>query len=162
MIANRWYFFHTGKKCDPGTVHGFKEIRYSQTIHLDFMMDAFPSAKIIVNYRRSIEEQSKSGFYSERDETVRTTVEYLETETSTMVNWGRSHPDQVYLFPLEDYSPSNFTRLFHWLGFPNCQAVQVAHANDATKGTYSSGIDGHDPDEFVSCTARVRRNQWER
>jgi hypothetical protein len=49
-----WFFLHTGASCAPGTIHGFKEIRYTTKRTLDFMAAAFPTAKFVVNVRHKV------------------------------------------------------------------------------------------------------------
>ena len=49
-----WFFLHTGADCGADTIHGFKEIRYTTRRTLDFMRDAFPSARFVVNVRKQV------------------------------------------------------------------------------------------------------------
>ena len=60
-----WFFLHTGKPCSNTATHGFKEIRYNSEEELDFLRDAFPSAKFILNFRKEVLLQSKSAWYKD-------------------------------------------------------------------------------------------------
>jgi hypothetical protein len=147
--VQNWFFLHTGKPCSNSATHGFKEVRYNTPKQLDFLRDAFPNAKFILNFRRELLVQSQSAWYKNMHGI---TNELNKTNTFFM-KWAEAHPTRTYLMPLEDFSPSNFTALFKWLGFSNCKALAVSHANNGagTDGFHHAAGDLA-PAKAVSCS----------
>jgi hypothetical protein len=148
-MMQRWFFLHTGRLCSNDTIHGFKEVRYSTSEQLDFLGDAFPSAKFVINYRRDLEKQSNSSWFKEN----RGSQDVLYDTTRKLVRWADAHPTRAYSIPLEEFSVENFTALFSFLGFPNCRALAVTHANNgaATDG-YHHGPGDPAAGKMLSCT----------
>ena len=56
------------------------------------------------------------------------------------INTQARGPSSSYLMALEDFSPANFTRLAHWLGFGGCEYTALPHANRG--GGYSGDSGG--------------------
>jgi hypothetical protein len=49
---------------------GFKEVRwnfYDDLKDVDFLLELFPCAKLLLNYRTDVDEQVKSGFWAHRN-----------------------------------------------------------------------------------------------
>jgi hypothetical protein len=147
-MVQRWFFLHTGNVCTSHTIHGFKEIRYYSPDILDFILEAFPKAKFIINYHLDIRMQSKSSFYSKNE----TSEVLLQQKTKSLLDWSNIHPKETYQLPLQHFTPTNFTSLFRWLGFSHCKAVSVVHANDHTVGGYQHTPGDVKIGEAISCS----------
>ena len=124
-----WFFMHTGKPCNTTATHGFKEIRYNSFEQLNFLRDAFPGAKFILNFRREVLRQSRSAWYKN----VHGVENALNKTNAVLQSWAEVNRARAYLLPLEDFTPGNFTELFKWLGFSNCKAIAVTHTNNGGK-----------------------------
>jgi hypothetical protein len=146
-MMQQWFYTQTGKNCGEGFVHGFKEIRYSEPEVLDFIVEAFPNCKIILNFRLQLEVQRHSGFFDQSKDTIRN----LYRTTSSLVDWGKKNSNVSFLFPLEHFNPTNFTKLYGWLGFKNCEAHAVIQTNAAQNGSYTP-ISEFPSKKYVSCS----------
>jgi hypothetical protein len=113
---------------------GFKEIRITSRKHLDFMLELFPCAKFIINWRTDVEAQHESTFKAK--ESVKT----LEETNDELTAWGSSHKESAFLLPCcDEYTVENFNSLLLWLGVFDCEYTSVIHANAG--GTYSRSSD---------------------
>jgi hypothetical protein len=113
---------------------GFKEIKILTKEHFEFMKQAFPCAKFILNWREDVEAQHESTFREN------TSVEELESMNKAVNDWGDANPDITYKLPCcgEGFSVENFNGMLPWLGITGCSYNGVAHAND---DGYSSAKD---------------------
>lgn len=148
-MMQRWFFLHTGKKCGSGSIHGFKEIRYKTKEELDFVLAAFPKAKIVLNYREDVAKQAQSDWYKQSD----WALSQIKEQTSTFIAWAKANPGHAYLMPLEHFGKANFNDLFRWLGYPHCTARAVTHANSGLSGGYSHAPGDAGASSAVTCLA---------
>lgn len=96
---------------------------------MKFVLELFPCARIIFNYRRDTVAQANASFH-QRDGA---TPQWLDAMTTTMRSWHErisNSSASSYLFALEDLSPVEATRMAHWLGFETCTFHALPHAND--------------------------------
>lgn len=106
---------------------GFKEIRYNDQEHLDFLSLVFNRAKFVLTYRLNLKDQQKSfrlthGFAGHS--------KTLAKETAALHDFYRKKGNaSALLFPLENFSKESFTQLYKFLGYPQCRAISVVHAN---------------------------------
>ena len=137
-LVQRWFFLHTGRQCGSTMIHGFKEIRYTSPDILDFLLEAFPRARIVVNFRLDKKKQADSGWFA--SSTPKASQAAIEGMTRSLLEWAESRgKDKVFLLPLEHFSVGNFSRLYSWLGFEHCRATGVVHANQGSGGKKSGG-----------------------
>lgn len=107
---------------------GFKEIRHVDTHQLDFFLKLFPCARFIVNTRRDLTAQSKSGFFKRNRNSLKT----LQNSTMSILKWTATVPDRqqkLFLFPTELISVKNFNVLLKWIGVQGCQFIDVHHSH---------------------------------
>jgi hypothetical protein len=133
-LVQSWFYLHTGRTCSSDTVHGFKEVRYTDPETLDFIAAAFPSAKIVLNYRRDVRTQARSGYHKKSPPDKAEAA--LTRATEVLMRWGLAHPERSFLVATEELNAGNVTALYRWLGYAQCKATSVLQLNAA--GGYSS------------------------
>jgi len=134
-LVQDWVFLHTGADFADGTIHGFKEIKYRSAPMLDFLRAAFPKAQFIISYREDVFKQAHSGWHTGTDRDY----ESVRNATQTLLEFAANHKNSTFLLPLEQFGHATFTRLFAFLGFPQCRAVRVVHHN--ARSSYTSTAD---------------------
>jgi hypothetical protein len=114
---------------------GFKEIRHLDTTTLDFFKVLFPCARYIVNIRRNVAQQHKSGFQKKKS------TEVLQHSNAVLESWAQHNKERCFFLPLEDFSLESFNTLFHWLTWDQhagCAYTSVIHAN--ANGSYTTSV----------------------
>lgn len=119
----------------PGPGHkviGFKEIRENSLDKVRFLKRLFPCSKIILSYRKNIEEQSHSAFY--KNNKAATTK--LKDANNFIFKLHNANPSWMYLLALEEFSIEKFDDLLLWVGEKNCHANYIPQMN--ANGTYQN------------------------
>eukprot|EP00240_Pyramimonas_obovata_P003746 CAMPEP_0118925630 /NCGR_PEP_ID=MMETSP1169-20130426/3487_1 /TAXON_ID=36882 /ORGANISM="Pyramimonas obovata, Strain CCMP722" /LENGTH=378 /DNA_ID=CAMNT_0006866979 /DNA_START=218 /DNA_END=1354 /DNA_ORIENTATION=- len=145
-LMQHWFFLHTGSDCSDDTIHGFKEIRYTTRRTLDFMRDAFPTARFVVNVRKQVPTKE----YQEMNRAA----DFTKNVTGTLQEWARQNSDRSFELYLEEFNTDRFTQLANWLGIPcKAQFVQHAHKRGAAGGPFT--IDNDPTTSPWLCTGNV-------
>lgn len=112
---------------DRATIRGFKEIRPQC---LPPIVEDFPRAKFIVNYRRNLTEHAVSYQRMHPDLTLdKATLllqEKLDKFRQALADVPRSRKMEL---PLEDFSTSAFNRVLNFLGVEHHRFQCVVHSN---------------------------------
>lgn len=113
---------------DPSTtsVIGFKEIRHHTAEELDFFLELFPCARIVINTRADTEALQESQNHTFEDVPNQ---EELQAVTDVLENWQAAHRKEAFLMRLEDFSLKRFNEMLAWLGVANCQYTSIAEDN---------------------------------
>lgn len=106
---------------------GFKEIRWSGTAELDFLMSLFPCAKVLVNIRRDVVAQSSSGMF--RKKKNRSSASFANMN-ELLETWQKRHQTRTKLLTTKELTCSHMNDVYEWLGFPHCKCLRMAHANN--------------------------------
>jgi len=114
-------------------ITGFKEISHCNWEDLRFFQRAFPCAKYILNYRKDLEKQIRSGMYRGRDQDKMR--DKIEDRTETLIRFADRHADIVYHMPLEEFGLDLFNNLLRWMGVHDCNFTRMVHSN--SHGTYT-------------------------
>ena len=127
---------------------GFKEVRWSllqnpeNPATLRLLLETFPCAKLILNYREDADAQSRSGFWKQKSGPAhvkgrRDAVEAkIERMNAALVAYAEAHPQNTMLMPLSKLSQKeSLQAMVDWIGFPGCTVFAVPHENN--KGTLS-------------------------
>ena len=167
---------------DPATdatnaavARGFKELmvpeRYAggkpshlngyDTEWLRFLDTLFPCAKIIFNIRANVTEQGgswsrssfMSSFYIKQRQAV-FTAELEQLNKHVLHHHSARGGNKSYLIRLEDFSTGHFTKMAHWLGFPECTYTSLPHANDDSVGKKSLKYHSDYGGVTVECAGR--------
>lgn len=103
----------------------WQEIRNGDKETLNFLKAAFPSARFVINYRNDTRAQKRSGFFKKEPEKANN----VESATFDLMEFANLNPAATYTLPLEEFGPGKFSDLFHWIGFPNCNATRLPRLN---------------------------------
>jgi len=122
-------------------VIGRKAIRVDQAATLEFLRTLFPCARYVVTYRKDLQAQAGSGFWRARSEKFNASFSMdLQNYTTTLLEFGKTHRNDVFPMALEDMNLENYNRMLRWLGVSGCKFVNISHAN---KGGSGQGRHGH-------------------
>jgi len=108
------------------SIVGFKEIRWSGSAELDYLLYLFPRAKILINFRQNVSAQSTSGMNKHKDDR---TSEMFTENNAMLREWAARHVTSTMVVPTELLTCAYINKVFRWLGFPHCKCMRVAHAN---------------------------------
>lgn len=106
---------------------GFKEIRHGNIAQLEFFRLLFPCARFIINTRRDLSAQSKSGQYKRH----RQSLTILKNETMNILKWASTvrNKKRLFLLQTEMFTVAKFNELLRWVGVRNCQYTGVHHSH---------------------------------
>jgi len=133
-------------KADAKVV-GFKEIRWNfeqNLTDLELLLEVFPSAKVVLNFRRDIEAQIESMKSTSGDFETQSLVE----ETRAIKGFYAKHSDRSYMLRLEDFTVDTFNDMLHWLGEDE-KCKYVAVADDNSDNGYTTSVDKSS--QFMKC-----------
>lgn len=107
------------------SIVGFKEIRWTSQ-DVQFIKEAAPCSRFVLNMRRNSTSQARSGFFAEQPDALR-----IVRETNERVLRASSiiELERMYKMDLEDFSTKRFNELASWLGRPSCVFQNVTHAH---------------------------------
>eukprot|EP00440_Ansanella_granifera_P064255 gb/GFBE01069663.1/.p1 GENE.gb/GFBE01069663.1/~~gb/GFBE01069663.1/.p1 ORF type:complete len:300 (+),score=53.60 gb/GFBE01069663.1/:1-900(+) len=131
-------------------VVGFKEHRWSfdqDLKDLETLMEVFPCAKVVLNYREDLEQQliSQSRAFGDFDYHI------TDAANKALHKFASRHASRSFVLPLEQFSVERFNELLHFLGEDgHCRYITVVHDNDGLDFTQT-------PDpllrEAINCTS---------
>lgn len=135
------------------TVTGFKETRWSWNIKLkdgDLLVETFPCARMIINYRENVESQLESGFYKNDNPAAKLMpAEHLLSFNKELLAFEARHPANTFRMTTEMMSAENLNKLIAWLGYPHCKVAGAVRAN--VNSTYSQLPVEGEPFKHVKC-----------
>ena len=103
---------------------GFKEIR-DEGVELLPRIFSPSTTRYVLNYRKNVTAQRQSGYYEGKGEGVDFAKKLAHFRAALS-------SESVFELPLEDFSVSNFNRLFDWLDLPcRTRFVLQAHADSS-------------------------------
>jgi len=124
---------------DPhARVVGFRESMWGFDDNLKdlaLLLKVFPCAKVIMSFRRDLEEQLLSQSSALGD------YQYYVTEQANqaMETFAKKHQDKVFRLALEDLNVSSFNEVLRFLGEDkHCRCVGMIHDNEGDKDTPST------------------------
>ena len=125
---------------------------YADLNDVDFLLELFPCAKLLLSYRTDVETQVQSGFWKFRNRNVSKVVRELVMSNEALLRLHERRPAETRLVPLP--SIANVTELqsiIDWLGFgARCRVTGVPHANpNGTIDLLSAEVDRCDLDKCV-------------
>lgn len=148
-----------GAEANQAHTIGFKEIRHTSPEELDAFLEIFPRSRYIINIRKDVAAQCKSGFFGQRsEESVKGCPKDIAEKNHNLMTWGSLHSDRVFLLPLEDFTVAKFDEMLHWLGEGRCKYNNVIHANDAGKYSSLARRGSQKQDGVISCTEAPRND----
>ena len=145
---------------------GFKDVRWQFYIQksggvvlpelrdVDLLLEVFPCAQVILNYREDTDQQANSGFWSlmQMHNHTRVVAE-IEKENEMLKLMAQRNPTAMRLVPLSDLqSVPALQALVEWLGFPGCRVTSVVKTNAG--GFMSSLTDEEDCSSDTGCTPK--------
>ena len=139
----------------PFTMRGFKELvqATSKEVSLDaplindslphlsalkagtwlpYMLKTFPCARYIINMRRNVADQTHSGFYRHTPGAEHELINATRTLRDIYEFLG---PSRAMMMAMEDFSPTSFTVMAHWLGI-YCTFLKIPDANSHNSYTF--------------------------
>ena len=128
---------------------GFKEVRwvtYKERLDLElgdlrFLLEVFPCARVLFNYREDAEHQAESGFWSVRDANRTKIVDEIQRTNSVLKEAALRHANNSRLVPLSDLgSLAAVQAIVDWLGFPGCRVKALPHSNNKGELTKMSDL----------------------
>ena len=103
---------------------GFKEVR-DEGVELLPRIFSRSTTRYVLNYRKNVTAQRQSGYYEGKGEGVDFAKKLAHFRAALS-------SESVFELPLEDFSVSNFNRLFDWLDLPcRTRFVLQAHADSS-------------------------------
>ncbi|CAK9093817.1 unnamed protein product [Durusdinium trenchii] len=119
-------------------VVGFRESmwRFDENLEdLAKLLEVFPCAKVVMSYRKSLEDQLLSQSFALGD------FQYFVTQQANqaMKSFAEAHRDRVYSLAMEDLDVEHFNKLLAFLGEDHrCEYVDVVHANEGRHFTLNT------------------------
>ncbi|CAJ1334252.1 unnamed protein product, partial [Effrenium voratum] len=92
---------------------------------LELLLKVFPCAKVVLSYRKELEDQLLSQSYALGDFQWYVTVE----ANQAMENFAARHPEKTFSLALEDFGVERFNQLLGFLGEDACRYVRMLHDN---------------------------------
>jgi hypothetical protein len=120
-----WICALRGDAPDSAEYRGFKELSHRSVTQIDTIVDVFPDAYHILNFRSNLTAQMESDFHGIQHTTEEALTSQVEAMRSSLS--GKT----VFEFPLEDFSTEKFNSIIEWLGMStSCRFDFVLHQND--------------------------------
>lgn len=105
-------------------IKGWKDVHFRPE-NARFLQEVFPCSRFIFNIRSNVSQQALSGHF--KNQVNPQTLQNRNEEIYAL--HSKIGPEASYLMALEDFSPTSFSNLFTWLGFPNCTPTKLIHSN---------------------------------
>lgn len=120
-LAQKFYSERHGDTClHRGCRHGFKEIRYMNTIDIHWLQTVFPSAQFVLNYRKLCSNYSD---IFGRNCTV------LATQRNNFLKSAENLTSSFHMTTEELNNVTKWGELADFLGYGSCTAHNVTSAN---------------------------------
>jgi len=164
-----WLLHSTRMPCDDPNIKffGWKEIRYTDEVTLRLIAEIFPCSKIILNFRRNVAQQARSGWF----ESSQNATDVLARQNNVLLQFHERHQTakraerdgssesevDTFIFPLEDFTVDGFNRLLDWLGIFHCRFKATMHVN---KGGYEEGFLNARGDGVIECLKTDNTNDY--
>ena len=114
-------------KPPPGSnTIGFKEIRFERE-DFHFIRMLFPCAKFLLSIREDVSKQARSAFHRKFNATKKKAS--LKMKNELFVSLSRSHPNNMYLVKLEEFSIKKIDDILRFLGRTDCKTQRVPELN---------------------------------
>ena len=121
---------------DEHRILGWKSVRFHQgnwnTVSqaANFLMENFPCARIVVNYRSNIDNQLAS-IKEQFKKSSRTRDELVSFNAFQIALAEELGPDRAYLLDMNDWKENAtvLNEVVEWLGFRNCVFEELVHEN---------------------------------
>jgi hypothetical protein len=100
--------------------------------HLQFIQQLFPCGKFVINIRKDVAAQVRSGFHMKHETGE---AEVVEGKTHALLTMAEQlGEERAFVLELESFSVEIFNKLLDWLGIEVCEFSKVLHANNSEKG----------------------------
>ena len=136
LRANREMMWsHVGWRASASLI-GFKEVRWAfhkDLADVDFLLDLFPCAKVLLSYRTDIEVQARSGFWATRNINETKILQEITRANEALFSLHKRRPDNTRLAPLDSLKDVvSLQAHLDWaagLGEMGCSVTAVPWAN---------------------------------
>ena len=130
-----------GWRKGPGvSLIGFKEVRWKKTTpatprtDVDLLLEVFPCARFVLNYRNDTQAQLRSGFWDTTERPRESTKTLLESVYEEIFGLRTRLPASTFLISTEELkSPSKLQALLEWVDPAGracgCRVLQPPHEN---------------------------------
>jgi hypothetical protein len=138
---------------------GFKDVHWrfhDNLTDVDFLFELFPCAKVILNYRKDAESQSRSGMWKVRDHmTSEKSLDTIRQNNQAMLRYHAKRPAQTRLVTTEELdSREALQALLDWVS-PSLKCTVLVTVRTNSNGTLASLASEEVCTESTGCSPRT-------